>query len=95
MLEDLEPLEVAISKLKKKLLDPKLINEKKVKKKLSFLIKRVDIIKKTTSRRNEIDRANKNTIKSHNIKTSIVHKRKPIDGLAAKVTDSRNCKIKK
>ena len=95
MLEDLKPLEVVIDKLKKKLLDPELINEKKIKKKLSFLIKKVDAIKKTTSRRNEISNANKNTIKSHDIKASTIHKRKPIDGLAAMVTDSRNYKIKK
>ena len=94
-MQDLKPLEVAIDKLKKKLLDLELINVKKVKKKLSFLIKKVDAIKKTTTRRNEIDNANKKTIKSHDIKTSTIHKRKPIDGLAAKVTDSRNYKIKK
>ena len=36
MLEDLKPLEVVIDKLKKKLLDPELINEKKNKKKIIF-----------------------------------------------------------
>ena len=46
MLEDLKPLEVVIDKLKKKLLDPELINEKKIKKKLSFLLKKLMRLKK-------------------------------------------------
>lgn len=85
-MENLKNLEIRINKIEKKILKKDSINKQKLLTKLSFLITRVEEIKKSLAKKKEIADANKNTIKSHSIKASNIHKRKPINWLAAKVT---------
>ena len=50
---------------------------------------REEEVKKSLARKKEIANANKYTIKSHNIKAANIHKKQPINSLAAKVTDTK------
>jgi len=90
-MEDLKALEIRINKLRKKI-SKQDAGDKKITEKLHFLLIRADEVKKSLMRRGEIDSANKNTIKSHEIKAVTIHKRKAIDGLAAKVTNTKGFK---
>ena len=88
-MENLKTLEIRINKIEKKLLKQDLIDKKKLLKKLAFLITRAEEVKKSLARKKEILDTNKNTIKSYNIKAANIHKRKPINWLAAKVTNTK------
>ena len=88
-MESLKVLEIRINKIKKKLLKQDLIDKKKLLKKLSSLMVRKEEVKKSLARKKEIANANKYTIKSHNIKAANIHKKQPINWLAAKVTDTK------
>ena len=88
-MENLKNLEIRINKIEKKMLKQDSINKQKLLTKLSFLITRAEEVKKSLARKKEIEGANKNTIKSHIIKATNIHKRKPINWLAAKVTDTK------